>query len=589
MKFRLSRIKSQLIHYQASFCIRSMSNSVPSETPVIGKIVEGKASIIANESDQVFYNKVQILNRDLSIQVIRLFSETIQAERNASFEKKNNIYQSLIEKEEENKAINIKPPRPSLQGISILDALAATGLRSVRYIKEIENVRHITINDIDKSATDAIARNLIANNIPITEEVVDEASRCKKGVCINTGDGAMLMHNHKEPLEQYDVIDLDPYGSAAPFLDSAVQAVSNGGLLCVTCTDMSVFCGNYPEKCFALYGSMPIKAKYAHEQALRILLHTLETMANRYKRYIVPWVSMSIDYYMRVFVRVYESPAQVKLSSLKRSMVFQSLQCGSFYLQPLGEHPNPEKHFPNPSVVTNHIPTVCPETGGRIRMGGPIWSDPIHDPIVLKQLLERVSAYHDQEKETKNKKNVSTSTNNTDKGHAFVINTAPRLEGLLTAMSEELTDSPLYYYLPDIAGVLRSRVPPLIEIQAALINAGYKVSQFHHEPMAIKTNAPNQVVWDIMRSYCKAHPSDPKKPKKAKPVSDKMDASDMGHVKALEKCAKTHVYKNQQDEIAQKMLENPIVTKDISFEIPEVLRMPKKRVARFPPNPGKDI
>ena len=34
------------------------------------------------------------------------------------------------------------------KGIHILDALAATGLRSVRYLKEIPNVRCVTINDL---------------------------------------------------------------------------------------------------------------------------------------------------------------------------------------------------------------------------------------------------------------------------------------------------------------------------------------------------------------------------------------------------------------------------------------------------------
>lgn len=39
----------------------------------------------------------------------------------------------------------------------------------------------------------------------------------------------MLMYQSKAEREPFDVIDLDPYGSPAPFLDAAVQAVSEGG------------------------------------------------------------------------------------------------------------------------------------------------------------------------------------------------------------------------------------------------------------------------------------------------------------------------------------------------------------------------
>jgi hypothetical protein len=45
-------------------------------------------------------------------------------------------------------------------------------------------------------------------------------------VTITTGDAVMLMYQHRDPLKQFDVVDLDPYGSAMPFLDAAVQAVS---------------------------------------------------------------------------------------------------------------------------------------------------------------------------------------------------------------------------------------------------------------------------------------------------------------------------------------------------------------------------
>lgn len=41
----------------------------------------------------------------------------------------------------------------------------------------------------------------------------------------------------------FDVIDIDPFGCAAGFLDASVQAINDGGLLCVTSTDMPVLSG----------------------------------------------------------------------------------------------------------------------------------------------------------------------------------------------------------------------------------------------------------------------------------------------------------------------------------------------------------
>lgn len=41
----------------------------------------------------------------------------------------------------------------------------------------------------------------------------------------------MYMYQHKERESQFDVIDLDPYGSAVPFLDAGVQSVADGGML----------------------------------------------------------------------------------------------------------------------------------------------------------------------------------------------------------------------------------------------------------------------------------------------------------------------------------------------------------------------
>ena len=64
---------------------------------------------------------------------------------------------------------------------------------------------------------------------------------------------------------RFDVIDIDPYGAPSIFLDAAVQAVKEGGLLCVTATDMPVLCGQYPETCFAKYGATSITGPNCHE------------------------------------------------------------------------------------------------------------------------------------------------------------------------------------------------------------------------------------------------------------------------------------------------------------------------------------
>jgi hypothetical protein len=37
------------------------------------------------------------------------------------------------------------------------------------------------------------------------------------------------MYNHRTEKTRVDVVDLDPYGTAAPFIDGAVQCVNDGG------------------------------------------------------------------------------------------------------------------------------------------------------------------------------------------------------------------------------------------------------------------------------------------------------------------------------------------------------------------------
>ncbi|MBV99826.1 tRNA (guanine(26)-N(2))-dimethyltransferase, partial [Eschrichtius robustus] len=72
-------------------------------------------------------------------------------------------------------------------------------------------------------------------------------------------------------------------------------------------------------------------------QALRIVLHSLDLHANCYQRFVVPLLSISADFYVRVFVRVFTGQAKVKASASKQALVFQCVGCGAFHLQRLGK------------------------------------------------------------------------------------------------------------------------------------------------------------------------------------------------------------------------------------------------------------
>jgi len=114
------------------------------------------------------------------------------------------------------KQLNVMKPR-EFTGLKILEALAATGLRSVRYCKEIGTqaghpdikVEKILANDWDPEAAKIIKKNFDFNGIDCEQE-------------ITSLDATDLMYSKKAKKDWYDVVDLDPYGTAVPFLDSAL-------------------------------------------------------------------------------------------------------------------------------------------------------------------------------------------------------------------------------------------------------------------------------------------------------------------------------------------------------------------------------
>ncbi|XP_021566340.1 tRNA (guanine(26)-N(2))-dimethyltransferase isoform X2 [Carlito syrichta] len=421
-------------------------------------VTEGAAKIAFPSANEVFYNPVQEFNRDLTCAVITEFARIQLGAKGIQIKvpgekEMQKVIVDLSEQEEEKVepkgGENLAPGEPQTaaageiceEGLRVLEGLAASGLRSIRFAREVPGLRSVVANDASARAVDLIRQNVQLNHVA---HLVQPSQ----------ADARMLMSQHQRVSERFDVIDLDPYGSPAPFLDTAVQAVSEGGLLCVTCTDMAVLAGNSGETCYSKYGAMALKSRACHEMALRIVLHSLDLRANCYQRFVVPLLSISADFYVRVFVRVFTGQAKVKASA----RVKFSAACG-------------------PPVAPE-----CEHCGQRHQLGGPMWAEPIHDLDFVGRILEAVSA-------------------NPSRFH-----TSERIRGVLSVITEELPDVPLYYTLDQLSSTIHCNTPSLLQLRSALLHAGFRVSLSHACKNAVKTDAPPSALWDIMRCWEKQCP-----------------------------------------------------------------------------------
>ncbi|KAI1327470.1 N2,N2-dimethylguanosine tRNA methyltransferase [Xylariaceae sp. FL0255] len=410
-----------------------------------------------------------------------------------------------------------KDPQRQGPSFTILDALSATGLRALRYAQELPFVTSVTANDLDASAVEAIRRNAEHNEIHSKINATQGDARVHMYTVLadeetRKGDAEKRGKKPSMASKKYNVIDLDPYGTAAPFLDAAVNAVrGDGGLLCVTCTDSGVFASNaYPEKAFSLYGGIPIKGNYSHEVGLRLVLHSIAASAARYGLAIEPLLSLSVDYYCRVFVTVTKSPAQVKFLAGRTMVVYNCDNgCGAWETQLLARN----RKFPNKSgngfyykhsaALAPTSESMCKHCESKMHLAGPMYAGPLHNPEFIKKVLQELPNVSDE-----------------------IYGTKPRIEGMLQTALEEilpppedptpklkedqyaaLEPYPFYFHPGNLAGALHCVSPDEDSFRGAIRHLGYEVTRSHCKGGSMRTNAPWSVVWHVMREWARQkHP-----------------------------------------------------------------------------------
>lgn len=183
-----------------------------------------------------------------------------------------------------NRDVSVMFLRAVGRDLTVADAMTATGSRAVRIANEVPGTT-VTANDISPDAIPYIDANIEINNL----------------------DNCVSSHRNMHTLfaeSTFDYVDLDPFGSPVPFIQSAIRGCRRKGILAITATDTAPLAGAHAQKCRRRYQSEPIRGFMCHEGGLRILMCTIAKELAKFDRGMKPLLSFYADHYFRTYIQV---------------------------------------------------------------------------------------------------------------------------------------------------------------------------------------------------------------------------------------------------------------------------------------------
>ncbi len=299
------------------------------------------------------------------------------------------------------------------------EMLAATGARGLRIAHETRRFADVLLTERVPAAVAVARANADALGL--------------FGVRVEAADASVLAAP-----AAFDYVDLDPFGSPAPFLPAALAALRPGGVLAITATDMMVLAGVQRGAAERRYGSTPVRGRLGPEGGLRLLIAYVAREAARRGSGVRPLLCYLHDHHVRLHVRV--APA-------------------------------------DPTDAPPPVARIDPGTWtgpdlGLAGAAGPFWLGPLFDPALTDRLVAPEPAARPRE--------------------------AARL---IAAFREEARVPAPFYYEPNrLAGGLGLAEPPAPDaFVAALRQAGYAAARTHARAGAFRTLAPRSAVEDAAR------------------------------------------------------------------------------------------
>jgi len=395
----------------------------PNETVKEGKVkavVPKLGAFVSQPSDYapskapVFYNPVMELNRDLAVLAFQ-------------------AHQRIVNRE-----------------ISVCEPLTGSGIRGVRFAAEIYRVKKVVISDISEKAVKLAKHNVHLNGL-------------QDRVTVKHKDASCLLSCHGAPRKRFDGVDVDPFGSPVLYLDSAIRALRNNGLLAVTATDLAPLCGVHSKACVRKYGGNPLRTEYCHELAVRLLAGCIATVAAKHDIGSRVVFNHCTDHYVRVYVEIGYGAKKADESVKNLGYVLHCFNC---------LHRETEK-----KPFAKRI-EKCPECSSKMDYAGPLWLERIFDKRVCELMA---------------KENMHTAFRNSGK-----------IAKLLSVAKGEAEAPVTYYVLDKISDKLTLPVPSVDAMLQILRDSGFQAFPTHFNSRGIRTDAPALTVQKLLQKLVAA-------------------------------------------------------------------------------------
>ncbi|MFA6333724.1 MAG: tRNA (guanine(10)-N(2))-dimethyltransferase [Methanoregula sp.] len=320
-----------------------------------------------------------------------------------------------------------------LQPSDYLDGMGATGIRGLRVATECGIP--VTISDREPAAIDLITRNVERSGLPVT--------------IIQRDVNALLSE------QSFDAVDLDPFGTPAPFIDAAIKGTRR--FLFVTATDTAPLCGAHLKAGIRRYSACPMNTPYHSEVGLRILLGFVVRQVARYDRGVEPTFCYAREHFARLHLRLLRGPQAADDTLKQTGYIYQCRKC-----------PYRESEA---GILSSS--RTCPRCGEPLQPIGPVWLGDLHNRTMLADMRARVEGMN--------------------------LGSQKELVKLLDCCIEELPE-PGFYDYHVLAKLLVCSPPDITTVLARIAAEGYPASRTHFSGYGIKTTAPLETILSAISS-----------------------------------------------------------------------------------------